>query len=162
MYIVDSNCFIQNYRLYNPMDIALSFWTKTTELVNRKKIYSIDKVKSELLSGKDKLSEWTKKVISQFFFLPITAVEMNAYATIVQWASESDYKPQAKDRFMQPGYADPFLVAYALSHENVTVVTEEVGARDSKKDIKLPDVCMHFGVQSIHFMDMLREMKVTY
>ena len=53
------------------MDIALSFWTKTTELVNRKKIYSIDKVKSELLSGKDKLSEWTKKVISQFFFLPI-------------------------------------------------------------------------------------------
>lgn len=39
------------------MDIALSFWTKTTALVNRKKIYSIDKVKSELLSGNDKLSE---------------------------------------------------------------------------------------------------------
>ncbi|HAT61620.1 MAG TPA: hypothetical protein DCS83_03590 [Prevotella sp.] len=42
------------------------------------------------------------------------------------------------------------------------MVTEETSARDSKKDIKLPDVCTHFGVRPIHFMDMLREMGVTY
>jgi hypothetical protein len=143
------------------MDIALSFWTKTTELVDRKKIYSIDKVKTELVSGDDELSKWAKER-PPFFFLPITAVEMNAYAAVVQWASESDYKPHAKDRFMQPGYADPFLIAYALSHKDITVVTEEVSARDSKKDIKLPDACAHFRIRSIHFMEMLREMKVTY
>lgn len=81
---------------------------------------------------------------------------------IAPWAASSNYKHAAKDRFLQAEYADPFLVAYAMSHENVIVVTEEVSAKDSKKDIKLPDVCDHFGIRSMHFMDMLRKMNVTY
>lgn len=163
MYIIDSNCFIQNYRSYNPMDIALSFWHKIADLVKEGNIHSIDKVREELVKNKDDLSEWAKNMPQTFFF-PIASVEMHAYFNIVNWASVSDYKPQAKIRFMAPDYADPYLIAYALSHqaENVTIVTEEVSARDSKKDIKLPDVCAHFNVRSIHFMEMLREMKVTY
>lgn len=162
MYIVDSNCFIQNARAYNPMDIALSFWDKVTELANSLKFCSIDKVKAELIGSNDKLSSWTKQ-LPKDFFKPIGTEDMKPYIEqIVPWAANSSYKQVAKDRFLQAEYADPFLVAYAMSHENVIVVTEEVSKKDSKRDIKLPDVCDHFGIQYMHFMDMLRELNVTY
>lgn len=162
MYIVDSNCFIQNSRAYNPMDIALSFWNKMTELANRLKFYSIDKVKVELIGGNDELSKWVRQIPADLF-KPTTPTELKPYSEkIIPWAFNSDYKQTAKDRFLQSDYADPFLVAFALSHNDVTVVTEEVSAKDSKKDIKLPDVCNLFGIRSINFMDMLREMGETY
>lgn len=162
MYIVDSNCFIQNARAYNPMDIALSFWDKVSELADSLQFFSIDKVKAELNGSNDELSTWAKQR-AEDFFKPIGIEEMEPYIEqIVPWAANSNYKQAAKDRFLQAEYADPFLVAYAIAHENVIVVTEEVSAKDSKKDIKLPDVCDHFGIRSMHFMDMLREMNVTY
>ena len=157
MYLIDSNCFIQNYRVYNPMDIALSFWKKITELAIDEKFCSIDKVKAELVSSNDSLSKWIKSLPSSFF-KPISDQELKPYINeIVPWAVESDYKQAAKDRFLRAEYADPFLVSYAMEHRNedVVVVTEEVSA-------KLPDVCTHFDIRSIHFVDMLREMGETY
>lgn len=90
-------------------------------------------------------------------------MELKPYTEMIfSWAVTSNYKQVAKDRFLQFDYADPFLVAYALSHDDITIVTEEVSAKGSKKDIKLPDVCNHFGIRSIKFMEMLREMNETY
>lgn len=67
MYIVDSNCFIQNARAYNPMDIALSFWDKVSELANSLQFFSIDKIKAELIESNDGLSSWTKEIPEDFF-----------------------------------------------------------------------------------------------
>lgn len=162
MYIVDSNCFIQNARSYNPMDIALSFWGKITDLAKSSSFFSIDKVKAELVGSNDELSAWAKALPGDFFRV-IGTEELRPYIEqIVPWAAGTDYKQSAKDRFLQADYADLFLVAFAMAHENVVVITEEVSAKDSKKDIKLPDVCDHFGVQHMHFMDMHRVLNVTY
>lgn len=133
-----------------------------TELANSLEFCSIDKVKAELIGSNDELSKWAKQLPDNFF-KSIGTEEMKPYIEqIAPWAANSNYKQSAKDRFLQAEYADPFLVAYAMSHENVIVVTEEVSAKDSKRDIKLPDVCDHFGIQSMQFIDMLRELNVTY
>lgn len=141
---------------------SLKFWDKVTELANSLEFCSIDKVKAELIGSNDELSKWAKQLPDNFF-KSIGTEEMKPYIEqIAPWAANSNYKQSAKDRFLQAEYADPFLVAYAMSHENVIVVTEEVSAKDSKRDIKLPDVCDHFGIQSMQFIDMLRELNVTY
>ena len=66
-------------------------------------------------------------------------------------------------KFIDASKADIYFVAFAsLSPNEYTVVTEEVSAVDSKKDIKLPDACAAFGIRSINFIQMLRELKVQF
>lgn len=102
---------------------SLKFWDKVTELANSLEFCSIDKVKAELIGSNDELSKWAKQLPDNFF-KSIGTEEMKPYIEqIAPWAANSNYKQSAKDRFLQAEYADPFLVAYAMSHENVIVVT---------------------------------------
>ena len=56
-----------------------------------------------------------------------------------------------------------YPIDIAVSFWNkISEVTEEVSAVNSKKDIKLPDACNAFGVRSINFMQMRRELKVQF
>ena len=66
-YIIDTNCFIESSRATNPLDVAISFWKKIKQLALEGRIYSIDKVKDEIMIGKDDLSNWMKKEIPTFF-----------------------------------------------------------------------------------------------
>ena len=56
---------------------------------------------------------------------------------------------------------DGWLVAYARVH-GATVVTNEQSAPESKREIKLPDVCDQFGVQHENTFAMLRALKVCF
>ena len=67
------------------------------------------------------------------------------------------------DTFIAADKADIYFVAFAsLAPENYTIVTEEVSALGSQKDIKLPDACSAFNIRSINFIQMLRELKVQF
>ena len=57
--------------------------------------------------------------------------------------------------------ADGWLVAYARVH-GATVVTNEQSAPDSKREIKLPDVCDQFEVQHKNTFAMLRTLNVCF
>ncbi len=51
--------------------------------------------------------------------------------------------------------ADPFVVASAKTH-TATVVSQEISAPASVKNIKLPDVCSNFSVPHIDTFSFLR------
>ena len=53
------------------------------------------------------------------------------------------------------------FVAYARVH-GATVVTNEQSAPESKREIKLPDVCDQFGVQHENTFAMLRALNVRF
>ena len=57
--------------------------------------------------------------------------------------------------------ADGWLVACAKTR-GATVVTNEQSAPESKKAIKLPDVCNHFGVSCVNTFEMLRQLDVQF
>ena len=57
--------------------------------------------------------------------------------------------------------ADGWLVAYARVH-GATVVTNEQSAPESRREIKLPDVCDQFGVQRENTFAMLRALNVCF
>ena len=57
--------------------------------------------------------------------------------------------------------ADGWLVAYARIHGS-TVVTNEQSAPESRKEVKLPDVCDQFEVRRDHTFAMLRALSVHF
>ncbi len=157
-FVVDSNFFIQAHRVNYPLDVAASFWIKIRELAEKGTIFSIDKVQNELYKNKDALTEWCEANLPDTFFKDSTEV-LAEYGQITKWAlSRSDlYLQKALNEFLDADEADAWLVSYALSHK-IVLVTQEVSAPMSKAKIKIPDVCIQFGVKYINTIEMLRQL----
>ena len=117
------------------------------------KIYSIDKVRDELMEGEDELKQWAKD-LDKGFFKDIDNSASSKLEQISEWVRSKNYKPAAKNIFFTN--ADCFIVSYALAH-GYTVVTNEVTDPKSKRKIKIPDVCMGVGVNCIQLHTMLRD-----
>ncbi len=83
---------------------------------------------------------------------------MGDYTQIIRWAFgrlNSPYSQSALDVFMMANEADAFLAAFALKHQ-LTLVTYEVSAPNSRRSIKLPDVCAAFGIPVLSPVQMFR------
>lgn len=161
-YLLDTNFFIQSHRMSNSLDVAVSFWNKVKELADSGRLVSIDKVKKEIYGSEDQLEAWCVGNLPDDFFQDTSGV-LVSYARIAAWAVSKNfqYKPQALQTFLDADEADAWLVAYALEH-NLKIVTNEVSAPLSKNSIKIPDVCIAFGVPFLNPMQMFREMGERY
>lgn len=164
IYLVDSSCFMTASRLFYPIDIAISFWNKISQLAQSHAFYSIDKVSNEIKSNDDALTKWCNNNLPEDFFFSTETEEVYAkYAELVNWAQTKGIKQSGVDKFISADKADIYFVAFAsLAPEDYTIVTEEKSAINSKSDIKLPDACSAFNVRSINFIQMLRELKVQF
>lgn len=161
LYVVDTNIFIQAHRFYYPFDVMPSYWQKIKGLFHKGIITSIDKVKDELYEGKDVLYDWCNDNIEKDCFQDTQSIIAD-YADVVQWAQSMDnhYKATAIDTFMQEEKVDAWLVAFAKAHK-LTLVTYEVSDPACKKNIKIPDACIPFGVTSISPIQLLRDLSIT-
>jgi hypothetical protein len=81
-------------------------------------------------------------------------------AEIARWVTKGSYTPAAQSTFLQ-ATADYYLVAQARLGEH-TLVTHEVPDPDAKRRVKIPDVCLAFGVKHISPFVMLRREKARF
>jgi len=51
------------------------------------------------------------------------------------------------------------LVAFALAYGD-TIVTQETSAPQSKRVVKIPDVCQHFNIRWVDTFTMMRELGI--
>ena len=141
-YVVDSDVFITAKNQYYSFDICPGFWKSVVHHHRDGRVFSVDRARGELLAGhpKEDLVRWVRNEVPEGFFLPVdTAEVMSAYTDIMMWVQRHPkYFDYAKAKFATG--ADGWLVAYARVH-GATVVTNEQSAPDSKREIKLPDVC---------------------
>ena len=95
------------------------------------------------------------------FFLEVDHDEVTAaYTEIMLWAQRhSRYSDQAKAKFATG--ADGWLVAYAKVRGAV-VITNEQPAPESRREIKLPDVCAQSNVPYKDTFAMLRDLGVRF
>ncbi len=166
LYILDANILIHPNRITHPFDIHPTFWGKMSEILNRNDVISIDKVKAEIYDHKDALTEWCKSNTNSSFWAS-TNHSILEYAEIQNWAQSKDYNDRALADFANSKNADSFLVAFALNtkkedKKDVTIVTLEVSNPDSKKNVKLPDVCIEFEIRYININDFFREINVQF
>jgi hypothetical protein len=156
-YLLDSNIFIQAKNLHYGFDFCPAFWDWLDAGNQSRAVFSIEKVRDELIGGEDELSEWAKARGSEFFLPPDNDI-VPSLAAVSRWAESGGYEPGAVNQFLQ--VADFYLVAHAHAHDFV-VVTHEVPA-NSVKRIKVPNACIAFGVKTMSPYEMLRTERARF
>lgn len=162
-YVLDSDIFITAKNLYYAFDICPGFWRGLIHHHHKGTVFSIDRVRGELLTGRktEDLVQWVTNELPAGFFREVDDDDVTvAYTEVMLWAQRHpQYLDYAKAKFATG--ADGWLVAYAKVHGAI-VVTNEQSAPESKKEIKLPDVCEKFGVKPESTFSMLRALGARF
>ena len=162
-YFLDSDVFITAKNRYYAFDLCPGFWKSLLHYHREDQVFSVDRVRSELLAGhsEEDLFQWVKNDVPREFFLPVDGDEVErTYTKIMTWVvHHSNYRDQAKANFAEG--ADGWLVASAQVR-GATVVTNEQPAPNSKKAVKLPDICKKFKVPWQDTFGMLRALGVQF
>lgn len=156
-YLLDSNVFIQGKNLHYGFDFCPAFWQWLVDSNARQRVFSIDKVADELASGDDELSIWARDH-GRSLFRPTDAAVAAQFQTVTEWVTQQQYEPAAISTFFQ--VADFYLIAHALAGGHV-VVTHEIAA-NSRKRIKIPNVCIGLNVRFMTPYEMLRIEKARF
>src|SRR5712692_4581022 len=67
-YILCANVFIQAHQTYYGFEICPGFWLALSRQHEAKRIFSIDKIRVELLALSDQLSDWVRNRAPDTFF----------------------------------------------------------------------------------------------
>lgn len=154
MYIVDTNIFIRSYHEM-PMDIWETFWKRITEAANAGLLFSITAVKEEIEKGNDTLKQWIKENLPSNFFFKLDDDILQCYQETQEWAAaQPHFKETAREDFAI--LADAFLIAAAKS-KGATLITYEKSDMNSRKRVKIPDVCQALGVPYCDLNAFLRD-----
>ena len=152
MYLLDADVFIEAKDTYFAMDFCPGFWDWLVHAHHQGRLFSIDRVRAELLAGDDELSEWVKRIPRSFFLKPASNTT-ESLRVIADWTSRSDhYEQDAKAAFL--ARADYYLVAPA--HERGYAVVTNEKATESKRQIKIPNACAPHGVPVRTLFEVLR------
>lgn len=154
VYSFDTSAIIEPWRRTHPPDVFVRLWEGLESLIDSGEIVCTDEVLEELGRKDDEISKWAKE--RPYMFLPIDDAVQAAVTTILSTAHfENLVKPGS-----QRNQADPFVVALAQV-KNLTVVTYE-RAPGSVAKPRIPDVCNHFGVPCISFVEVIRRQGWTF
>ena len=85
-YLLDANVFITAARHYYAFDLAPKFWKCLEEHAKTGRVQSIDRVKEELLRGKDDLADWAKSAFAGAFAATTHPDVLAAFGLIMAWA----------------------------------------------------------------------------
>lgn len=166
VFVLDANVLIEAKNRHYAFDLAPGFWRSLVALAADARIESIDRVKTELLRGRDKpkegeepdeLAVWAKGDFSHAFVSTDAEDIIRSYADVMNWVhQQTRFTDAARAEFA--GGADGWLVAYAMARGRV-VVTHEEPRPESRREVKIPDVCLAFSVRSANPFQMLRELR---
>ena len=150
-YLLEANVFIQAKNLHYGFDFCPAFWDWLEQKHELRDVLSIEKVGDELQNGGDELALWARRM-GRKFFVPPDPETLPAFSNVAEWVAGRDYEPLAVNAFLQD--ADYYVVVQALASKRA-VVTHEVHS-NSKKRIKIPDVCVGLGLKCLTPFEMLR------
>jgi hypothetical protein len=162
-YILDSDVFIAAKNSYYAFMICPGFWDSLIHHHESGNLFSIDRVKGELLAGRptEDLVQWVMNDLPAGFFLGTDdETVIAAFEEIMLWVQRNpQYFDQAQAKFATE--ADGWLVAYAIAHDAI-VVTNEQPRPQSRNRVLLPDVCTQFKVTYKDTFFMLRDLTIRF
>jgi len=160
-YLIDSDVLITAKNKYYAFAICPGFWDSVLHGHLLGSIHSIDRVRQELLLGRDDLVLWAGQSVPASFFLGSDSEEVVAvFAEVMLWVTRhTRYHDEAKAKFASG--ADGWLVAHGRV-TGKTVVTNEQPRPESRNQVKLPDVCSAFSVDFEDTFGMLHDLGFCY
>ena len=155
LYLVDTNVLINAARDYYPLDRVPQFWEWLWDMGRNGALKIPLEVYEEVTAGDDALVVWIKSNKSTMVLDEFPSPE---FATRVL---EQGYARDLTDVAIEEiGWADPFLVAYALADpSNRCVVTMEASKPSLRgANRRIPDVCADFEVRCINTFQLIRDL----
>jgi hypothetical protein len=147
-YILDTNSFRELERYYK--DVFRTFWELFQAVVDSGEVASVREVRRELEACPEtNVIAWAK-TNSGIFKAP--TAEEAAFVGQIFAVTHFEQLISAKARMTGQPVADPFLIA-AAKCSGGTVVTQE---RLKPNAAKIPNVCLHFGIQCMTFEGFLK------
>lgn len=156
-YLLDANVFMAASRLHYGLDFCPAFWDWLIERNEAGRVFSIERIASEIEGGNDELVDWAAARGPGFFLKPDPAL-FPALGKVSEWANGQSYQQAAVSTFLQ--VADYYLVAHALAH-GLILVTHEV-ISNSTKQIKIPNACVGLGITVMTPFEMLRRERARF
>ncbi len=160
-YAVDANVFIEAHRRYYSFVICPGFWQSLIYLHGQGQIFSIDRVRAEVVDSGDQLATWAaENVLDGCFESTDTAEVVASYAELVAWVdAQLQFTPAAKAEFAQS--TDAWLTAYARA-TGKTIVTHEAYNAEVRRRVPIPNVCEAFEVEYVDTFEMLTALGASY
>jgi Domain of unknown function (DUF4411) len=150
-YLLDANVFIEARRRYYGLDFCPAFWDWLVAANARGLVFSIERIRDELIGAGDELSDWVRALPAEFFF-PTDQGTLVSLAAAVDWARRQSFRQSAVALFADD--ADAYLVAHAAAHGHSVVTLEQPS--DGEKQVKIPNACIGLGVKYLNTFDLLR------
>ena len=164
-YLIDANVLIQAKRHHYRFNICPGFWDALVHFHHQGLLYSIDKVRDEILDGDkgDDVRRWVIEEAPRKFFRKTGNADVeHAFSRTMAWVGAQErYKEHAIAKYAAS--PDARLVAYATLHaDEYFVVTHEQERPESKAVVQIPDVCRAMDVKCIPPFDMLSKFDVLF
>ena len=151
-YLLDANCFIEAQNRFYSIDFCPGYWDWLKQQNKLGNLFSIDKIRAEVIKKEDNAANWAKQ-IGKGFFLPVDEDATEKLKDINIWAANAGYKEQLVRKFQNSN--DQYLVAYGLAHGH-TVVTHETLNANQRNAIKIPAACLGCKIHCMTIFEVLR------
>lgn len=160
-FLMDANAFIEPRDRYYPFDICPGYWTALVQLHGVNRVFSIDRIRDELLEQDDDIKEWIEERAPDTFFKKTEdQAVIDSFQEMVNWVyGEPQFTDAAQSEFAS--VADGWLVAYAAVNRFVVVTQEEYNP-DVKRRVPIPNVCEEFEVEYVNTFEMLRALGAKF
>ncbi len=156
-YLLDADVFIRAKNLHYGFDFCPALWDRLIQPNRSGQVYSIDRIRGELVAGADDLADWAQDRGDGFFLSPDASL-FPALASVANWSTGQSYDQAAVSTFLQ--VADYYLVAQAYAGKH-TVVTHEAPSASTRR-IKIPDACIGLGIKCLTPYEMLRNDRARF
>jgi hypothetical protein len=156
-YLLDANVFIEAKRRYYGFDLCPGFCDWLIEAGENEIVFSVDRVRDELIGAGDDLEEWVRGR-DRSFFLPPDQDTLASVAAAVEWTRGQQFRQGAITTFADS--ADAYLVAHAHAHQHIVVTLEQPS--DGVKQVKIPNVCVALDVPFVNTFEMLRRERARF
>lgn len=157
-YCLDTNIFFTPSNFYYPMDFSPAYWDMLDENIANGSVFILEQVYQELVKGISDVSDWIKERKSDVFVKAYEDDETQKEFSEIADYVYSEFKSEVAAEFLSG--ADPWIIATCKVH-NFILVTKETYS-DSKKKVKIPNICKKFGVRHIDEFEMIRELKAKF
>lgn len=150
-FCVDTSGWLDGWRRNYPRDVFQTLWAKIEELVEQGEIIASEEVYVEIAKKDDDFHDWMK-ARKTMLVPPEEAIQQRVAQLLEKY-------PKLVDTLKGRSQADPFVIATAMHRGAVVVTGEVMGTADRPR---IPFVCQEEGVRCITFLDMIRELRLTF
>ena len=150
-YCVDTSGWLDGWRRNYPPDVFPTLWGSIEVQITAGSIFSSEEVYVELAKKDDDLHKWIQ-ARKHMLVAPDEAIQKRVAALLAVY-------PRLVDTLKGRSQADPFVIATAIEAKAKVVTGEAFGTPDRPR---IPLVCQVEGIACITFLQMIRELKLTF